>query len=68
MKEYKVESRAFYSKLTTNKNHIVESSMMEMQDILDDCVDNGWQLASTDASSFRNALYIYLYFEREKEN
>ena len=36
MKEYKVEAKAFYSKFTTNKNHIVESSIEEIQHIIDD--------------------------------
>ncbi|MEL6388784.1 MAG: DUF4177 domain-containing protein [Bacteroidota bacterium] len=65
MKEYKVETRAYYSKLTTNRNHIVESSQMEIQDIIDSSVSDGWQLASTDAAAFGAAMYVYLYFERE---
>ena len=65
MKEYKVEAKAFYSKFTTNKNHIVESSMEDIQHIIDDSVEQGWQLASTDSTAFGAALYIHLYFERE---
>lgn len=65
MKQYKVEAKAFYSKVTTNKNHIVESSVTEIQKIMDDYAANGWKLVSTDASNFGLALYIYLYFEKD---
>lgn len=66
MKEYKVEAKAFYSKLTTNKDHIVESSMEWIQHVIDDNVEYGWNLSSTDSTSFGAALYVHLYFEREK--
>lgn len=64
-KEYKVVARTYYSKLTTNKNHIVESSTEEIQFLLDEHVNQGWALASTNATSFGAAVYIYLYFEKE---
>lgn len=64
MKKYKVEAKAFYSKLTTNKNHIIESSVEEIQQIMDQYAADGWTLVSTDASNFGAALYIYLYFEK----
>ncbi len=67
MKEYKVESRTYYSKMTLNKEHIAERSQEEVQQIMDDYVRDGWQLASTDATSFGAAVYVFLYFEREKK-
>lgn len=67
MKEYKVEVRTYYSKLTINKEHIAQSSQQESQEIIDDYVANGWQLASTNAASFGMAMYVYLYFERDKK-
>lgn len=66
MKEYKVEARTFYSALTLNKEHIAESSAEEIQQLLDTYVRDGWQLASTNATSFGAAVYIYLYFERDR--
>lgn len=65
MKEYKVEARTYYSKVTLNKDHITEKSSKEIQGLLDQYVQDGWTLASTDATSFGLAVYIYLYFERE---
>lgn len=64
MKQYKVEAKAFYSKVSMNKNHIVESSVEEIQNIMDQYAADGWTLVSTDASNFGLALYIYLYFEK----
>jgi len=64
MKEYRVEARTYYSKMTTNANHIAESSQEEAQEIIDGYVADGWRLASTDATSFGFAVYLYLYFER----
>lgn len=65
MKQYKVEARTYYSKLTTNTQHIIEKSVPEIQEIMDQYTSEGWTLASTDASNFGAALYIYLYFEKE---
>ena len=64
--EYKVESLIYYSKLTANRNHIADKSHGEIQYLLDEYAQKGWRLASTDALSFGAAVYIYLYFEREK--
>jgi len=64
MKQYKVEAKAFYSKISSNRNHIVESSIQEIQSIMDQYANEGWTLVSTDASNFGQALYIYLYFEK----
>lgn len=65
MKQYKVEARTYYSKISLDKNHIIKSSTSEIQDIIDDYVADGWQLSSTDATSFGAAVYIYLYFEKD---
>ena len=65
MTEYRVECRTYYSKMTTNKEHIAESSQEEVQGLVDEYARGGWRLASTDATSFGAAVYVYLYFERE---
>jgi len=65
MKDYKVESLIYYSKVTLDSNHIAKSSKQEIQDLLDDYADRGYRLVSTDATSFGAAVYIYLYFEKE---
>jgi len=65
MKEYRVEARTYYSKMTMKGNHISESSQKEAQEIIDRYVADGWRLASTDATSYGFAVYVYLYFERE---
>ncbi len=64
MKEYKVETLIYYSKLTLDTKHIAKSSKAEIQEKLDEYAKNGWKLASTDATSFGAAVYIYLYFEK----
>ena len=65
MKQYKVEALIYYSKVTLDKEHIVKSSSKEIQEKLDEYAAKGWSLASTDATSFGAAVYIYLYFEKE---
>lgn len=65
MKEYKVESFIYYSKITVNLKHILEDSSSDIQAKLDEYSKNGWRLVSTDATSFGSAMYFYLYFERE---
>ena len=64
MKEYKVESLIYYSKLTTDVNHIATASQKEIQAKLDEYAKDGWTLVSTDATNFGFAVYIYLYFEK----
>lgn len=64
MKEYKVESFIYYSKLTTNKNHILDDSTRDIQEKIDLLCVDGWRLISTDTASFGTAMYFYLYFER----
>jgi len=68
MKVYKVETLIFYSKLTMDKNHIADSSKIEIQETLDYYANDGYQLYSTDATNFGSAVYIYLYFEKEVSN
>jgi hypothetical protein len=65
MKEYKVEALIYYSKISLDPKHIVKSSQAEIQEKLDEYAKNGYRLASTDATSFGAAVYIYLYFEKE---
>lgn len=65
MTDYKVETLIYYSKVTTDKHHIIKSSKKEIQEKLKEYVEKGYQLVSTDMSNFGAALYIYLYFEKE---
>jgi hypothetical protein len=65
MKKYKVESLIFYSKVTLDKNHLLDASTKEIQEKLDEYVANGWSLASTEITSFGAAVYFYLFFEKD---
>jgi hypothetical protein len=65
MKEYKVETLIYYSKLTTDSKHIAKSSQKEIQEKLDEYSQKGYKLTSTDATNFGLTVYIYLYFEKE---
>lgn len=65
MKQYKVESLIYYSKLTFDKEHIVKSSTAGIQQKLDQYAADGWRLVSTDATNFGFAVYVYLYFEKD---
>ena len=65
MKDYKVETLIYYSKITLDTKHIANNSKKEIQDKLDEYSKNGYKLCSTDATSFGAAVYIYLYFEKE---
>ncbi|WP_373511255.1 DUF4177 domain-containing protein [Persicitalea sp.] len=67
MKEYKLESFIYYSKLTLDTNHILNSSTAEIQAKLDEYAKKGWRLASSNTASFGAAVYVYLYFERDAE-
>lgn len=64
MEKYVVEPLIFYSKMTTDKMHIIKSSKKEVQEKLNEYADKGYKLVSTDATNFGMALYIYLYFEK----
>ena len=65
MKDYKVETLIFYSKLTLDSEHIAKSSKIEIQEKLDEYAANGYRLASTSSTGFGSAVYIYLYFEKD---
>ncbi len=65
MKEYKVETLIFYSKLTLDSEHIAKKSKQEIQEKLDEYAKNGYKLTSTSSTSFGAAVYIYLYFEKD---
>ena len=65
MKEYKLESLIYYSKLSFDKEHILKASSQDIQDKLDEYSINGWKLVSTDVEDFGMGMYFYLYFERE---
>ncbi len=64
MKEYKVESLIYYTKITLDKEHILKDSTKDIQAKLDEMAMDGWRLISTDATDFGFAVYFYLYFER----
>ncbi len=66
MKEYKLESLIYYSKMTLDKEHIIKASGADIQAKLDEYAQDGWRLVSTDATDFGMAVYFYLYFERDK--
>ena len=65
MKEYKVETLIYYSKLTLDRKHIAKNSKKDIQEKLNEYAQQGYKLSSTDATSFGAAVYIYLYFERD---
>jgi len=65
MKDYKVETLIYYSKITFDSKHITKRSKKEIQEKLDEYAKKGYRLTSTDASNFGSALYIYLYFEKD---
>jgi hypothetical protein len=64
MEKYKVESLIYYSKITLDFKHISKNSQKDIQEKLDEYAAKGYRLASTDATSFGSAVYIYLYFEK----
>ncbi|MEM6629577.1 MAG: DUF4177 domain-containing protein [Bacteroidota bacterium] len=65
MKEYKLESLIYYSKVTLDKEHIVKDSSKDIQAKLDEYAKKGYRLVSTDATDFGFAVYFYLYFEKD---
>ena len=65
MKEYKLESLVYYTKLTLDKEHIAKASKADIQAKLDEYAPQGYRLVSTDATDFGFAVYFYLYFERD---
>lgn len=67
MKEYKLESLIYYSKLSFDKEHILKASSQDIQAKLDEYSQTGWRLVSTDVEDFGMGMYFYLYFERDKQ-
>jgi len=65
MKEYKLESLIYYSKLFADKEHIIQNSSKDIQAKLNEYAKNGYRLVSTDATDFGIAVYFYLYFEKD---
>jgi hypothetical protein len=65
MKDYKVESLIYYSKITLDSEHIAKKSKEDIQEKLDEYAKNGYQLTSTTSTSFGLAIYIYLFFEKD---
>ena len=65
MKEYKVETLIYYTKLTFDSEHIAKDSKKEIQEKLDEYSKNGYLLTSTSSTSFGLAVYIYLFFEKD---
>ena len=65
MKEYKVETLIYYTKLTLDSEHIVKKSKEEIQEKLDEYSKNGYRLTSTTSTNFGFAVYIYLYNEKD---
>jgi hypothetical protein len=65
MKEYKVETLIFYSKLTLNSEHIAKESQKEIQAKLDEYASKNYRLISTTSTNFGFAVYIYLFFEKD---
>ena len=65
MKDYKVETLIYYSKLTLDSEHIAKKSKEEIQRKLDEYAGNGYKLTSTNSTSFGLAVYVYLYFEKD---
>jgi hypothetical protein len=65
MKEYKVESLIFYSKLTLDINHIAKNSKIEIQEKLNEYAALGYRLVSSTSTNFGAAIYFHLYFEKD---
>lgn len=65
MKDYKVVTLTYFSKLTLDINHIAKASSLEIQENLDEYAKLGYRLVSTSATNFGAAIYIYLYFEKD---
>ncbi len=65
MKEYKVESLIYYSKMTLDSEHIAKESKIEIQTKLDEYASQGYKLNSTTSTNFGLAIYVYLFFEKD---
>ncbi len=65
MKEYKVETLIYYTKITLDSEHIAKKSKEEIQEKLNEYSKNGFRLTSTSSTNFGFAVYIYLFFEKD---
>ena len=65
MKEYKVETLIYYTKLTLDSEHIAKKSQEDIQEKLNEYAKNGFKLVSTNSTNFGFAIYIYLFFEKD---
>lgn len=65
MKEYKVETLLYYSKITLDSEHIAKDSKEEIQAKLDEYASQGYRLTSSTSTNFGLALYVYLFFEKD---
>jgi len=65
MKQYKVETLIYYSKMTFDSEHIAKDSKKDIQAKLDEYAAEGWSFKSSNATNFGFAVYIYLYFEKD---
>ena len=65
MKEYKVETLFFYSKITFDGNHIAKKSKIDIQEKLDEYAAKGYSLHHSTSTSYEAAFYIHLYFEKD---
>jgi hypothetical protein len=65
MKEYKVETLIFYSKITLDSEHIAKKSKIDIQEKLDEYASKGYSLHHSTSTNFGLAIYIYLFFEKD---
>ncbi|MDO5616659.1 MAG: DUF4177 domain-containing protein [Cruoricaptor ignavus] len=65
MKEYKVESLIYYTKLTLDAEHIAKDSKKDIQEKLDEYSAKGFRFVNSTATNFGFAIYIHLYFEKD---
>ncbi|WP_407404274.1 DUF4177 domain-containing protein [Chryseobacterium sp.] len=65
MKDYKVETLIFYTKITLDPDHIAKKSQEDIQNKLDEYSKNGYHLVTTNSTNFGLAIYVYLFFEKD---
>jgi hypothetical protein len=65
MKDYKVETLIYCSKLTLDSEHIAKKSKIDIQEKLDEYATKGYSLPHSTSTNFGSAVYIYLYFEKD---
>lgn len=60
MKDYKVESLIYYSKLTLDSEHIAKKSKEDIQEKRDEYAKNEYHLAKTTFTKFGLAIYMFI--------